>query len=139
MDTSANTDNRRKIKYKVAWLLSFSAQVLAIVVASFSARLITENTSYVFLILFVALLLVMISVYFKQKMYALRAEDKEKQKSLAQKGWSPKNTLSPEQTVQTIMYAVIAPMAISTLTTMTIAMKAVEIVAMEETCHNNHK
>lgn len=80
MDTSANTDNRRKVKYKVAWTISFSAQVLAIVVASFSARLIAENTSYVFLILFVALLLVMISVYFKQKMYALRTENKKEQK-----------------------------------------------------------
>lgn len=54
MDTSANTDNRRKIKYKVeikykvAWLLSFSAQVLAIVMAAyFPARLIAENNPYV--------------------------------------------------------------------------------------------
>lgn len=80
MDTGANTKPRRKKGYKVVWALSFSAQVLAIVVASFSARLIAESNSYGFLILIVALLLVMISVAFKQKMYALRAEDKEEQK-----------------------------------------------------------
>ena len=82
MDTSANTDNRRKIKYKVAWLLSFSAQVLAIMMAAyFPARLIAENNSYGFLILIVALLLVVISVYFKQKMYTYeKAEDKEDSK-----------------------------------------------------------
>ena len=49
MDTSANTDNRRKIKYKVAWTLSFSAQVLAIMMAAyFPARLIAENNPYVY-------------------------------------------------------------------------------------------
>lgn len=81
MDTSANTDNRRKIKYKVAWTLSFSAQVLAIMMAAyFPARLIAENNPYVYPVLAVILLLIVISVYFKQKMYALRTEDKEEQK-----------------------------------------------------------
>lgn len=81
MDTSANTDNRRKIKYKVAWLLSFSAQVLAIMMAAyFPARLIAENNPYVYPVLAVILLLIVISVYFKQKMYALRTKDKEEQK-----------------------------------------------------------
>lgn len=81
MDTSANTDNRRKIKYKVAWTLSFSAQVLAIMMAAyFPARLIAENNPYVYPVLAVILLLIVISVYFKQKIYALRAEDKEEQK-----------------------------------------------------------
>ena len=82
MDTSANTDNRRKIKYKVAWLLSFSAQVLAIVMAAyFPARLIAENNPYVYPVLVVILLLVVISVYFKQKMYTFEpVEDEEEQK-----------------------------------------------------------
>ena len=82
MDTGANTDNRRKIKYKVAWLLSFSAQVLAIVMAAyFPARLIAENNPYVYPVLAVILLLVVISVYFKQKMYTFEpVEDEEEQK-----------------------------------------------------------
>lgn len=82
MDTSANTDNRRKIKYKVAWLLSFSAQVLAIVMAAyFPARLIAENNPYVYPVLVVILLLVVISVYFKQKMYTFEpVKDEEEQK-----------------------------------------------------------
>ena len=82
MDTSANTGNRRKIKYKVAWLLSFSAQVLAIVMAAyFPARLIAENNPYVYPVLVVILLLVVISVYFKQKMYTFEpVKDEEEQK-----------------------------------------------------------
>lgn len=81
MDTGANTKLRRKKGYKVAWTISFSAQVLAIVMAAyFPARLIAENNPYVYPVLVVILLLVVISVYFKQKMYALRTKDKEEQK-----------------------------------------------------------
>lgn len=78
MDTGANTKPRRKKGYRVARALSFFMLILSIVAAYFSARLIIEDNSYGYLALILALLLVLISVYFKQKMYTFEpVEDEE--------------------------------------------------------------
>lgn len=81
MDTGANTKPRRKKGYRVARALSFFMLILSIVAAYFAARLIAENSLYSFLLLSAAFLLVLISVYFKQKMYTFEpVEDEEEQK-----------------------------------------------------------
>ena len=80
MDTSANTKLRRKKGYKAIWALSFFMQIISVVAAYFAARLISENNLYSFLLLSAAFLLVVLSVQFKQKMYALRTENKKEQK-----------------------------------------------------------
>lgn len=78
MDTGANTKPRRKKGYRVARALSFFMLILSIVAAYFAARLIAENSLYSFLLLSAAFLLVLISVYFKQKMYTFEpVEDEE--------------------------------------------------------------
>ena len=78
MDTGANTKPRRKKGYKAVWALSFFMQIISIVAAYFAARLIAENNLYSFLLLSAALLLVVLSVDFKQKMYTFEpVEDEE--------------------------------------------------------------